>query len=70
MVDQPLAREAIALLSTAIAEIFEDANPAAIADLRGAGLLARAREIEAVGADVAVLAAAIGVLARRSGTSK
>ena len=54
------------MLSTAIAQILEDADPALIADLRGAGFENRAQALEAMGGDVATLAAAIGVLAKRS----
>ncbi len=60
------AKEAIALLSTVIAEIFEDSDPALIGGLRGADWRARAAELQTVGSDVATLAAAIGVLVRRS----
>lgn len=67
MVDDVAAREVIALLSTCIAEMFQDANPASVGGLVGAGMAARTDELERLGADVAVLTAAIGVLARRSG---
>ena len=66
VVDRATAREAVAVLSTAIAQILEDADPALIVDLRGDGFETRARALEAIGGDIATLAAAIGVLAKRS----
>jgi hypothetical protein len=66
VVDHRLAREATALLSTAIGEIFEDVNPAIIASLRDDGYAGRTQEIERMGGDIAILGAAIGVLARRA----
>jgi hypothetical protein len=60
------AIEATALLSTLIAELFEDANPADIAGLRGPDWIVRAAQLEILGRDVATLSAAIEVLMRRS----
>ena len=60
-------REAMALLSTVIAEIFEDVDPALIEDLRGDRWQARLAELVAMGGDVAVLAGAISVLGRHEG---
>jgi hypothetical protein len=64
MISQQLVRDASELLSTAIGMIFEDVNPVVVDALRDEGYAARAQELEAMGAEVAILAAAIGVLAR------
>ena len=60
------ANEATALLSTVIADLFEDANPAVIADLRGPNWFVCAARLEVLGRDVATLASAIEVLMQRS----
>jgi hypothetical protein len=65
-VPESAAIEATALLSTVIAEIFEDANPASIAALSGPDWIVRAAQLEVMGSDVATLAAAIAVLMRRA----
>jgi len=65
MINQQLVRDASELLSTAIGMIFEDVNPVVVDALRDEGYAARAQELETMGADVAILAAAIGLLARR-----
>lgn len=69
MIDQGLARECIALLSTAIGELMEDAHELAVI-VTGPDAVApieRARSLRQPGEDVVALAAAIEVLARGSG---
>ncbi|MDP3174804.1 MAG: hypothetical protein Q8M88_10255 [Phenylobacterium sp.] len=67
MVDHTLARDATALLSVAIAEIFSGVKPVIIAGLCDSDYAGQTQEIERIGGDIAILGAAIGVLARRSG---
>ena len=70
MIDQAAARETMAGLSTIIAELFEAANPASVAALLGDATAARVEELRALGEDVAILAAAIAVAARRGGLTR
>lgn len=68
MIGHDTAREGIALLGTAIGEILEDATPTALdvpRSVAGDGLT-KFRVLRSVGEDVALLASAIGVLARRA----
>ncbi len=60
------AIEAARLLSTVVAELFEDVNPALIETLQGPNWIVRAAQLEDLGRDVATLAAALEVLMRRS----
>lgn len=63
--DEEIGREALIMLSTAIAAMVEDANPADVSQLRGAGWLPRALELETLGGDIEMLTRAIGVIAKR-----
>jgi chemotaxis response regulator CheB len=68
VISPALAREALPLLSTAIAMLIEDDHALAVA-LAGIGEdgAERAVRLLQLGSDVAALALAMGVLARRSG---
>jgi hypothetical protein len=68
VIDRVLAEDGTALLSTAIAELIEDAHQDAVITRGGDWLLrtAKAERLKAVGLDLTSLAEAMGVLARRS----
>ena len=68
MIGRDTATEGIALLGTAIAEIFEDCHSDALKwsrDISGA-TITQVRVLGSAGQDVAALAAAMDVLARRA----
>ena len=67
MIGEETAQEGAALISTAIAQMIEDAHEDAMAMPVGnpQALLRRAESLHAIGVDVATLAQAISVLARR-----
>ena len=68
MIGRELASEAIALLGTAIAEMFEEYHPVAVHSSGSAAHdgMTKFRVLGSAGTDVATLAAAIDVLARRA----
>ena len=72
MIDRETAQAAISLLSTAIAEIFEDHHALAVRVTGPAaeGAMTKFRVLSSVCADVSTLAAAIDVLARRAEPSE
>jgi hypothetical protein len=68
MIDQETAGEGVALLSTAIAELMEDAHEIAVVvhPMPRSDLASRALGLKAVAADLGILADAMEVLRRRS----
>ena len=69
MIDTSAARNGIELLSTIIGELMEDSAAQAVMPARHKPLQLAA-DLGLVGADVAALAAAIEVLARRSSRAR
>ena len=67
-IDHEVADEGAALISTAIGELLEDAAADAVRIEKGDWkvMVVRADQLKAVGSDVAALADALAVLARRS----
>jgi hypothetical protein len=69
MVDKETADLGLNALGTAIAEIIEDTHQAAVTRFRqDEDPFRRVVQLQAAGQDVAALASAMGVLARRSET--
>jgi hypothetical protein len=68
VIGREIAEEGTALLSTAIAVLFEDAHQEAVMTRKGdwSVRVARANRFKAVGSDVLALAEAMAVLARLS----
>jgi hypothetical protein len=68
MIDQETASEGVALLSSAIAELMEDAHEIAVVmrPMPGLEIAGRVLGLKAVAADLSVLAEAMEVLRRRS----
>jgi len=67
MLDKETADLGLSALGTAIAEIIEDTHQAALTRFRGdEDPFRRIVQLQAAGQDVAALASAMGVLARRS----
>lgn len=66
MIDPQLAEEAVTLLSTAAAELIEDAHPALLSRPPREPCSAPAVSLAALGRDLAALATAQEVLLRRS----
>jgi hypothetical protein len=60
------ARGGTMFLSAAIAEIVDQVNPGVMVALQDHAFAERVRQVEVMGPDVAVLAAAVGVLKRWS----
>ena len=69
MIDPKTAEDGAALLATAIGELMEDSAADAVQTEKGGlrVMVGKASRLKAVGGDVAALAEAMAVLARRSG---